>query len=587
MKYPLWRGSTLQSIAIIVIPLTLLLVLVSLGSFWIHQNAMRSLVGERDERSVLTAASAIASEIDHRVAAIRSLTMFASSNPSENPVTILSKGESLMGDFDYGSAFFDPNGSLMAASGAQAFWQSLTAGGELASALNPSADTAISAVFANKTDGKPVVLVSSKMPNSNLVAIGAFSPETLLRRSLQDIYPPGGQVAITVISSPDQVLFQSGATSLEGNTARHPGVSEAFSGKSGATYVRVGNDEHVVTYSPVPRVGWAIVTEESWETVSSPTLRASQMIPLVLVPALLLALLALWFGGRQIVQPLQSLEARAAKLTWGNFKEIEEPVGGIAEIRHLQNELVHMARQLQAAQQSLHSYIGAITQGQEEERRRLARDLHDDTIQALIALKQRVELARPGWQKGSASLPLEELESLIEQTIENLRRTIRALRPIYLEDLGLVTALEVLAGETSQSSGLAVDFHTSGTERRLPAEVELALYRMAQEGFNNVIRHAQALHASARLEFSAQGVRLDILDDGVGFEIPKTPAEYTPQGHFGLLGLYERVELIGARLEINSTKGKGTHLSILFPTPQEPLIPDQHHPDGIPGSSHE
>lgn len=104
----------------------------------------------------------------------------------------------------------------------------------------------------------------------------------------------------------------------------------------------MGRDEHVVAYSPVRTVGWAIVTEESWEMVTSPTLRASQMVPLVLVPALLLAMLALWFGTRQIVRPLQKLESKAARLAWGDFQEIEKPVGGIAEIRDLQNELAHM-----------------------------------------------------------------------------------------------------------------------------------------------------------------------------------------------------------------------------------------------------
>jgi signal transduction histidine kinase len=283
------------------------------------------------------------------------------------------------------------------------------------------------------------------------------------------------------------------------------------------------------------------------------------------VPALLMALLALWFGARQIVRPLQSLEAKAAKLAWGDFKQIEESVGGIAEIRDLQGELAHMARQVQAAQKSLHSYIGAITQGQEAERLRLARELHDDTIQSLIALKQRVQLARMPRKKGVPIPELEELESLIEQTINDLRRTTRALRPIYLEDLGLVAALEMLVRETGQSSGLLIDFNFSGTERRLSADVELALYRMAQESLNNVAHHAQAKHASVKMEFNSHATKLEISDDGKGFEVPKTPAEFTPQGHFGLLGLYERSELIGAHLEIRSSPGKGTHLRIDLP----------------------
>jgi signal transduction histidine kinase len=185
----------------------------------------------------------------------------------------------------------------------------------------------------------------------------------------------------------------------------------------------------------VASVGWALITEESWEAVSTPTLRTSQIAPLVLVPAVLIMLLALYLGASQVVKPLQKLESKAGTLAWGDFKTILEPVGGIAEIQHLQKELIQMANKVKDAQRSLHSYIGAITEAQEDERRRLARELHDDTLQALIALKQRVQLAQLELQSpmkpaipGSAEL--DEIASLTEQTIENLRRLTRALRPI-------------------------------------------------------------------------------------------------------------------------------------------------------------
>jgi signal transduction histidine kinase len=564
MKKTLWRGSTLQSLAVIILPLTVLLVAVTFISFSIHQNAMRSLVGERDERSAQSAASAIETEINHRLVAVQSLALLSDQDPQENPATILSVSSPLMGGFDYGTAIVEQDGTILAASGDQGFWPALSRTQNLTAVLNPASATNISAVFIYAENGQQVVLVSAQMNGTNQWAVGAFSPELLIQQTLDDIYPPGSETAIYVIDPAFQILYHSGPVTLEGAPNLHPGVSEAFNGQSGTTYMKVGRDEHVVAYSPIRMVGWAIVTEESWEMVSSPTLRTSQMIPLILVPALLLAMLALWFGARQIVRPLQKLESKAAKLAWGDFQEIEKPVGGIAEIRDLQNELAHMARQVQAAQKSLHSYIGAITQGQEAERLRLARELHDDTIQSLIALKQRAQLAHMA-KKGSPAPELEELETLIEQTIDDLRRTTRALRPIYLEDLGLVAALEMLARETGQGSGLPVEFSSSGSERRLPPEAELALYRMAQEALNNAVHHAQAQHITICINFSSQVPVLEISDDGKGFEVPRTPAEFAPQGHFGLLGLYERAELIGAQLEITSSPGKGTHLRIHLP----------------------
>jgi signal transduction histidine kinase len=131
----------------------------------------------------------------------------------------------------------------------------------------------------------------------------------------------------------------------------------------------------------------------------------------------------------------------------------------------------------------------------------------------------------------------------------------------------LVAALEMLVRETSQSNGLPVDFNISGSERRLPTEVELALYRMTQEGLNNAVQHAQARHLSVSMKFNINAATLEISDDGKGFILPRTPAEFTPQGHFGLLGLYERAELIGAHLEITSSPGTGTRLIIELPYP--------------------
>jgi signal transduction histidine kinase len=541
-------------IAAIVLPLTLLLVGISFSSFFIHENAMRSMVGERDEQAVRAAASSIESEINHRADTIRNLTLLTGDGSTENLNRALDDSYYLLDDFNLGLAFISPDGALLAYSGDENFWKA-----------------ASSQVGAGKTntviaDEKLVVLVSFRTSSGNVVAVGAFSAVSLLQQILERDFPKNGNAAIYVFDPTYRILFQSGPGTLEGDPAHHPGISEALSGKSGATYMQTGTDEHVLAYSPIPAIGWAIIIEESWHAVANPTLQTTQITPMILVPALLLAVLALWFGAEQIVKPLRSLEAKAAKLAWGDFKEIELPVQGIAEIRHLQIELAHMARQVQAAQQSLHTYIGAITQGQEDERQRLARELHDDTIQSLIALKQRAQLTRRALPKDTPLQALTELEALTEQTIENLRRTIRALRPIYLEDLGLVAALEMLANEAGQNSPLKVVFQKSGPEQRLAAEIELALYRMVQESLNNILHHAQATQASIQIEFAAQALHLRVKDNGVGFEVPKSPAEFVPKGHFGLVGLYERAQLIGAGLEITSTPGKGTQLSIYMPT---------------------
>jgi two-component system sensor histidine kinase UhpB len=395
--------------------------------------------------------------------------------------------------------------------------------------------------------------------------VGASTASELVRHTLASSFASGAEASVVVVDANKKVIYQGGSFSYAGGPAAHPGIAEALRGESGVTYIQVGESEHVVTYSPIGPVRWALALEEPWEMVDTPTLRTTQIAPLVLVPVLLLTLVALWFGFRWIVQPLQALESKAATLAWGDFGAIEHPVGGITEIRRLQSELVHMSRKVKAAQQSLHSYIGAITAGQEEERRRLARELHDDTIQSLIALKQRVQLAQMATKNGSSEDSLSEVVSLTEQTIDNVRRQTRALRPIYLEDLGLVTALEMLAREISQTANIPVEFQRLGIEKRLNPNVELALYRIAQEALNNVSHHSQASHANLEISFIPDEITLRVCDNGKGFEVPKSPAEFAPSGHFGLLGLHERAELIGAELVIRSSLGEGTCLTVTIP----------------------
>jgi signal transduction histidine kinase len=566
--YPPWRGLTLQLFAVTILPLTVLLLAITFGSLAVHQNAMRAMVGERDERAVSAASQAIEAEIHHRTAAIHGLALQANDVPASGLEEVLSSNGYLLPDFEGGLAIFGRSGKLLAFSGDQGTWETLTEDSQtwIEGARSTTGEPAyISSAFKRASDGEMLVLVAASLPAAERIAAGIFSTQSLVARVLGGGPASHDEIGTLLIDASGKPLYQSGDFSSGEALDAHPGVAEALRGETGTTYLRVGEDEHVVAYAPVAPVGWGIVTEESWGALATPTLRTSQIMPLVLVPALLIAVVGLWFGVRQVVQPIQKLEAKAVRLAWGDFESIGEPIGGIAEVRHLQEELVQMAQKLRAAQQSLHDYIGAITRAQEDERRRLARELHDDTIQSLIALKQRVQLTRLSLKGQAAADAMAELESLAEQTINDLRRQTRALRPIYLEDLGLVTALEMLAQETSQSAGIPVDFHQQGDERRLSPEVELALYRMTQEALSNVIRHAQASQASVDLRFERQGVALEVSDNGQGFEVPRSPAEFAPSGHFGLLGLHERAELIGARLEIRSAPGKGTCIQVNMP----------------------
>ena len=570
---PGWRGLT-QLFAVTILPLTLLLLVIAFGGVNMHQQDMRALVGERDERAVQSSAAALESELHHRVATITSMAVLSSEDLTFEE--IFATTNDLRKDFNGEIAFLTSDGQLLTNTGNDRFWEwisqnaqslSLAASSDTSTTLSTGREPVFSSPILDPNSKRLFVIISAYSASRDVIVAGAFSPETLSTETLSATYPTGSQVTIYLLDKSRRLLFVSGALAQETLEPDHPGVTEALQGGSDVLYVKKDNTEHVVAYSSIELTGWALITEEEWEMVISPSLQLTQMAPLVMVPAFILSLIALWFGAKQIVQPLQRLESKAAALAWGDFEAIKESVGGISEVQHLQMELAEMSRKVQAAQEGLHDYIGAITSAQEDERMRLARELHDDTIQAVIALKQRVQLAQKAIKDQHGRQSLTELGTLAEQTIENLRRLIRALRPIYLEDLGLVTALDMLASETSQNNHLVVDFQIKGLEHRLSREVELSLYRIAQEALNNVVKHSKATHVELKIAFETSEIKMEVNDNGNGFVVPKSPTELAPSGHFGLLGIHERADLIGARLKIESVLGKGTSLKVVLSEP--------------------
>lgn len=551
--FPNWRG-LIQLFAVTVLPLSVLLLLVTFGSVSWHEQDMRALVGERDERAAQSAAATLESELHHRAATISLLSNLMDQNVNAD----------LLSDFDGGLAYFDSQGKLLKSTKPSSLWDgiskdNLASPANTSTMLSTSRETVFSPPILDSTSKRYFVIVSVYSSTRDKITAGAFTPASLASEVFSATYPAHSQSTIFLMDASRRLLFASGTLTQESLPVDHPGVAEALRGESGTQYVEMAHAEHVIAYSPIPTTGWAIITEEEWGHVVSPSLQATQTAPLVFVPIFILALIALWFGAKQIIQPLQKLESKAAALAWGDFDAIKESVGGISEVQHLQKELAEMSRKVQAAQNGLHNYIGAITSAQEDERLRLARELHDETIQSVIALKQRIQLTEKSVKDHNGKKSLQELENLAEQTVENLRRIIRGLRPIYLEDLGLVTALEMLARETKT---IQVDFSRTGNEQRLKPDVELALYRIAQEALSNVSRHAKASRATINITFSSHEVKLEMGDDGVGFTVPASPTDFAPSGHFGLLGIKERCELIRAKFEVKSKVGAGTQVTV-------------------------
>jgi signal transduction histidine kinase len=381
--------------------------------------------------------------------------------------------------------------------------------------------------------GVPVPALDDGMPRA-LVGIVPLSSLALpdLMRSVVDEQTSH----VSLVSAEEEPLLSLGLTS---ELEEHPVYAQAV----------------------VPTTGWQVVLLQSWSEWIPPVLRFGNMLLLVVLAAATLSVLSAYFGLQQIIYPLERLNRSVSELGGGNFEAVQKPVGGVQEIEELQQALVNMANQIRRYQQELQSYIGAITMGQEEERKRLARELHDETVQALIALNQRVEMAehRLAEDPEQAAERLRTLRPLIGDTIAGIRRQIQNLRPLYLEDLGFVPALEMLVQQTATRYGLVGDFEVSGASQYpLSPAVEISAYRIVQEALQNVAYHAQASWVHVELIFDSDAIVLRIEDDGRGFEASSHPQQLAQAGHYGLLGMQERARLHNGDLHVESMPGNGT-----------------------------
>ena len=230
----------------------------------------------------------------------------------------------------------------------------------------------------------------------------------------------------------------------------------------------------------------------------------------------------------------------------------------------------HTARdvtQEKRMQENLRFYLGQVTRAQEEERKRIARELHDDTIQALVVLSRQLDDIASGGKGLSEDRRL-LLENLLQQTnniMQGVRRLSQDLRPPTLDRLGLLPALEWLAADMSEYSGIDTKVNVVGTARRLREEVELLLFRIAQEALRNVWRHSEATRAEVIIEFDEGKTKIAVKDNGKGFDPPEIIGDLVKDGRLGLAGMRERIQLLDGSLKMESKPGKGTAVVIEAP----------------------
>ena len=358
----------------------------------------------------------------------------------------------------------------------------------------------------------------------------------------------------------------------------------------------------VMAFAPLSAARWgvAVVQPQAFLATAGSLPASFALLGLALF---VLAGVFAWGAARSVTRPIAVLTGAAERIAAGGLDEPIPELGHdelgrlgssldemraslrdlLAQVAHANEllerrveertgELARANEQLRERDAQRQRLLRTVITAQEDERKRIARELHDETTQSLAVLVMGLETATAALKAGGPQPRLDEVKALAVRTLEEVHRLIRDLRPAVLDDLGLFSALRWYAERTLSSRGISVRCEIQELERRLPPEFEIALFRIGQEVMNNIARHARAESVLIQLGPHAAGagapreLRIEIEDDGQGFD-PAATREDRP--HYGLLGIRERAELLGGVATIESAPGDGTRVEVRVPLPAD------------------
>ncbi|MDQ4045660.1 MAG: sensor histidine kinase [Chloroflexota bacterium] len=268
---------------------------------------------------------------------------------------------------------------------------------------------------------------------------------------------------------------------------------------------------------------------------------------------------------RAAFQPLYRLGEVAEGIRQGDFsRRVRPSTFSDPMLARLGASFNETLDELEQDRDRLRELTSQILDAQEDERKRIARELHDDTAQVLFAQLLRLTALKSS-EHEAVRASAEALEQSTVDAIEGVRRLALELRPPALDDLGLWAALGELAQRYEERYDLEVDYEWRGSRERLAKELELVLYRIAQEAMTNVVKHARASHAQLALSRSADEVALSITDDGVGFDVGRASSRDDRGLGLGIFGMVERSSLVGGSMRVIQLRPHGARIEARVP----------------------
>jgi signal transduction histidine kinase len=349
-------------------------------------------------------------------------------------------------------------------------------------------------------------------------------------------------------------------------------------------------EREVVAFAPLKNAPWGLSIRQAEKEALAPSFDMERRFLYFGSATIFVALLFAGGVARSVTQPVKTLTDAAKRITNG---DLDDPIPVLGE-----DEVGILARSLDRMRQTLKASLETIAEGkrgleakvqertraledlyrevqkkeeirgellkkvigvQEEERKRIARELHDETSQNLATLLLSIETSLSGSPE-ELKKKLMHMKVMAGRTLDSIHRLILDLRPSVLDDLGLTSAIRWVAESRLEPSGIDLAFSVSGQERRLTPEIETTLFRIGQEAISNIARHAEANSVTIALEFGQKSVCLRVEDNGRGFEF-----DQSLNGSFGLLGMKERAALLDGALTIDSQPGSGTRLAVTIP----------------------
>jgi signal transduction histidine kinase len=476
-------------------------------------------------------------------------------------------------------------------------------------------------------DGTPVVAMAAPVRDDDGVVQGAVVGEIGLDgASLAEIITsagPGETGYAQIVDRSGTVL----ASTVEADVFQEnphetlvSGLAEGSDGYSGSCHSchdvpelgPVAGEQEVMAFAPLEAAPWAVMIRQPESEALAPARRLEERAIWLGVPAFALALLFAWATVRSVLGPVRALTAASQRLASGDLSQ-PVPAMGNDEIgrlglafesmrvrlkealetvenwaRELESRVHERTAELEASRDELRAAADAnaalyeevkrkdeargellkrVITAQEEERRRIARELHDETSQNLSVLAMGLETAgAQGAPAAAGSEKLGGLRDLAVKTLDGVHRLVYDLRPSVLDDLGLLAGLRWYAESRLEPLGVRVSLMVTGEERRLPAELETAVFRIGQEAITNIARHARAANVFVGVGFGGDKITLEVEDDGEGFDVNAQEPGTEGRG-WGLLGIRERASLLGGSMEMTSEPSQGTRIEVNIPLP--------------------